>query len=155
MLTRRIFAAVNFGLGLVAICIYVASFLRPTHRRFFFGFLALDLFCWTLTIWIGRNRYGENLGIFPYGDAAPWLKASTRMLLAFCVLNIVPLLLSGTPLEENGRTYKKTLDGKREIGEAEYRFLEANEERFFCAVLFSLNAGLGLTLLFQRPTIEL
>ncbi len=143
------FTAVFFAF--VASVLYAASFFRPPFRGSLFLFMILNLAFWMVALTMGRDR-GEARLSFRFPRTTPSsLKPLKILLPVFCIANLIPVLLGGTPIEKDGQFLKKTISGTiREVGKDEYSKLECAEERLFSGVWYSLDIVLALTLWFKE-----
>jgi len=147
---NRILACVAFFFALTALVLYVTSFF-PHAIRSFLLFVVLNLAFWMIAVTLGRNR-GETKVSFRFPKAIQNRLMPLKILLpAFCVANLIPVLVGGTPIQKDSQLLKKTISGTiREVSRDEYLKLEAAEERLFSGFWFSMDIALGLSLWFKE-----
>jgi len=150
MSKNRVLACAAFLFALIAFVLYIASFFTSSFWGFVL-FIVLNLAFWMIAVTLGKNR-GETKTSLRFPKAIQNRLMPLKILLAaFCVANLIPVLVGGTPIQKDSQFLKKTISGTiREVSRDEYLKLEAAEERLFSGIWFSMDIALVLSLWFKE-----
>ena len=148
---RRILALVSFCFAAAALGLYALTFVQPPHTPLLFVFVFFNLAFGVLAIALGRNAHDPKMRLTFPRRFPRWVKPLGVIGGVFVALNFVLLFWGGTPIDRDGRFFRKTLSGAiQEISLSQYENLEASSQRSFSAFWLFFDVGLGLTLWFKE-----